>query len=168
MTLITRRTLIALGLSGIALPQTALAGPPRKISWEDLIPADVPYAQIVGEGFLDEVNDVWRPIYDSNARKMNEALDGVNIRMPGFVTPLELTLMGVTTFILVPSLGACIHTPPPPTNQMILVTTDTPWPNKYLWEPIWVTGTLQIDIQTTSLAETGYIMAADTIEVYEW
>ena len=90
----------------------ALAVTPRVIMWQDLIPPGAPYAEIISEGELDEANDVWNPIYDANGVKLNEDLDGAYIKMPGFIIPFDVSAEGVTNFILVPYVGACIHTPP--------------------------------------------------------
>ena len=78
---------------------------------------------------MDEANDTWRPIYDANASKLNMALDGVTVRLPGYIIPVDLGADGVTSFVLVPYVGACIHVPPPPANQLVFVTTEKPWPN---------------------------------------
>ena len=86
----------------VATPKTALAATPRVIMWEDLIPPGAPYAEIIGEGELDEANDVWNPIYDANGVKLNEDLDGAYIKMPGFIIPFDGSAEGVTNFILVP------------------------------------------------------------------
>ena len=68
---INRRQLVALGLLGLSVPRFAQAATPREITWDDLIPPGVPYAEIIGEGELDEKNDTWRPIFDANATKLN-------------------------------------------------------------------------------------------------
>ena len=52
---------------------------------------------------------------------MNPALDGKTIRIPGYVLPLEFSGSKVTEFLLVPWVGACIHTPPPEPNQIVYV-----------------------------------------------
>ena len=65
-------------------------------------------------------------------------------------------------------MGACIHTPPPPPNQLVFVTTKTPWPNTDLWEAVWVTGQMKNEIQSKEIAETGYILEADEMEVFVW
>ena len=137
---IHRRTLILAGLAAFGLPRSAFATSIQEITWDDLIPPGVPYAEIIGEGELDEINDTWNPIFDENATKLNAALHGMNVRIPGFVIPIELDADGVTEFVLVPYVGACIHTPPPPPNQLILVRTVDPWPSDDLWEPVWVEG----------------------------
>lgn len=164
----SRRSALTLGAAAFALPKTALAATAREITWDDLIPPGVPYSEIIGEGELDLENDTWNPIYDANGTKLNDALDGALIRMPGYVIPLELGSDGVHTFILVPYVGACIHTPPPPANQLVFVSAVKPWPSDQLWDPVWVTGEMRTQIQQTDLAETGYSLAANHIEIYEW
>ena len=163
-----RRKLIGLGLAGVAIPRSSFAATPREITWDDLIPPGVPYAEIIGEGDLNETTDTWRPIFDANATKLNPALHGAYVRLPGFVIPLEQGADGVTEFVLVPYVGACIHTPPPPPNQLVLVRTIDPWPSEGLWEPVWVQGRMSTQLMSTAVAETGYAMTADNIQVYEW
>lgn len=166
--LLSRRQLITTAAACATLPNAAFAKQANEITWDDLIPPGVPYSEIIGEGEMDEQNDTWRPIFDSNAIKLNPLLDGAYIKMPGFVIPIDLSTIGVTSFVLVPYVGACIHTPPPPPNQLVFVTTETPWPSEDLWEAIWVTGKMQHQLQSTEVAETGYSLTADKIEVYEW
>jgi hypothetical protein len=60
---------------------------------------------------LKKLRDLW-----DNA-PINPALDGAAVRIPGYVVPLEQTKEGVKEFLLVPYFGACIHSPPPPSNQ---------------------------------------------------
>lgn len=164
----TRRHMIIGGLASASLARSALAASAKEITWDDLIPPGVPYSEIIGEGELDEVNDLWSPIFDENATKLNDALDGAYIRMPGFVIPLEIGTKGVSEFILVPYVGACIHTPPPPPNQLVFVTAKTPWPDDKLWDPVWVVGTMRTRLQSTEVAQTGYALSADTMETYIW
>ena len=163
-----RRSALLLLSGSVLAPKVAMAATPREIMWDDLIPPGLPYAEIIGEGEMDEVSDVWKPIYDANATKLNESLDGVYIRMPGFIIPFDTSAKGVSEFMLVPYVGACIHTPPPPANQLVMVNAAEPWPGDQLWDPVWVTGTLRTRLQSTELGETGYAITADAMEVYEW
>ena len=165
---LSRRHVIAAGMASAALPHAAIASTPTEITWDDLIPPGVPYSEIIGEGEVDEVNDTWNPIFDANATKLNPALDGAYIKMPGFIIPIDLSTDGVTSFVLVPYLGACIHVPPPPPNQLVFVTTDTPWPNDDLFGAVWVTGEMSHELQTTEVAETGYVLKANAMEEYIW
>ena len=165
---LSRRTLIKIATALIALPRVVSAAAPREITWDDLIPPGVPYSEIIAEGELDEENDYWRPIFDENSTKLNPALADAYIKMPGFIIPIDISGDGVTSFILVPYVGACIHVPPPPPNQLVFVTTKVPWPSERLWEAVWVTGTMQNKVQYTEVADTGYELEADWIEIYIW
>ena len=132
----TRRLLLA-SLAATPLgARSARAASAREIGWEELIPEGVPYSEIVGEGEYDENNDTWLPVFDANAYKFVAALDGARIRMPGYVLPIDVGSEGVTSFILTPYVGACIHVPPPPANQLVFVTTRTPWPSDAMWDAI--------------------------------
>ena len=164
----SRRKLIALAAASTTIPQVIFANTATEITWDDLIPPGVPYSEIIGEGVMDERNDLWRPIFDANAAKLNPALDGAYIKMPGFIIPIDLTAAGVSSFVLVPYVGACLHVPPPPPNQLVFVNAITPWPSDNLWDAVWVTGRMQHELQTTDVAETGYVMEAEFMEVYVW
>jgi hypothetical protein len=165
---VSRRKLITSALASAALPRAALAKTPTKITWDDLIPPGVPYSEIVAAGEMDETNDIWQPIFDENATKLNPVLDGAYIKMPGYIIPIDQSTDGVTSFVLVPYVGACLHTPPPPANQLVFVTTNKPWPSDNLWDAVWVTGQMQHELQSTEVAETGYLLKAEEMETYVW
>ena len=55
------------------------------------------------------------------------SLNGKLVRMPGYLLPIEFAGNRVTEFLLVPWVGACIHTPPPPPNQIVYVKADKPY-----------------------------------------
>ncbi|MEM9169785.1 MAG: DUF3299 domain-containing protein [Pseudomonadota bacterium] len=91
-------------------------------------------------------------------------LDGVQVRIPGFVLPFEFVASGkITEFLLVPYFGACIHTPPPPPNQIVYVTADKPVPLGEQWEPIWATGVLRAKRNLNDLGDAAY-----TLEIQSW
>jgi hypothetical protein len=165
---VSRRKLITSALASAALPRAALAKTPTEITWDDLIPPGVPYSEIVAAGEMDETNDIWQPIFDENATKLNPILDGAYIKMPGYIIPIDQSTDGVTSFVLVPYVGACLHTPPPPANQLVFVTTNKPWPSDNLWDAVWVTGQMQHELQSTEVAETGYLLKAEEMETYVW
>jgi hypothetical protein len=160
---------LVLGLIGAAaLPRPGRAAAPREITWDYLIPPGVPYSEIIADGEMDAATDTWKPVYDENGAKLNTALDGETVRLPGYIIPLDLGADGVTSFVLVPYVGACIHVPPPPANQLVLVTTEKPWPGDELWDAIWVTGRLQAKPQSNELGDIGYEITAEAIERYDW
>jgi hypothetical protein len=73
------------------------------------------------------------------AGAVNPKLDGKLVRIAGYLLPLEFSGKKVTEFLLVPWAGACVHTPPPPPNQIVQVKT-APIEIKAMFDPVWVTG----------------------------
>jgi hypothetical protein len=98
---------------------------------------------------------------------VNAALDGRHIRLPGFIVPLDFDPSGkVSEFLLVPYVGACIHVPPPPPNQVIYVILRTPFAVKSLYSPFWVTGRMQVSTTRSAMAVTAYTVRADDVQPY--
>jgi hypothetical protein len=109
-------------------------------------------------------------------RAVNSTLDGALIRLPGYLLPLEFTGKDVTEFLLVPWVGACIHTPPPPPNQIVHVRSDKPVSvGGGMFAPVWVTGQLSTVGAKKSLylldgasdVDAGYSLHASKVEPYE-
>jgi hypothetical protein len=147
----------------------------RELRWAELIPEGAPAAAppvpLHGMGNLaDALAAEATPTArqpDVNAPVV-QALDGVEARLPGYIVPLEVSEEGrVTEFLLVPYFGACIHVPPPPSNQIVHVTTELGVPLALLYEPYWVEGPLRVRRGSSELADTGYAMEADKIYPYE-
>jgi len=88
------------------------------------------------------------------------------IRLPGYIVPIEYSGSGVTAFILVPFVGACVHVPPPPANQLVFVTTSTPYESASLFEAVNVIGMFGVSSMSTHLADIGYALSADKIEPF--
>ena len=91
-------------------------------------------------------------------------LDGKHVRIGGYVVPLDFEATTVKEFLLVPFVGACIHVPPPPPNQIVYVKTAKGFDVAGSFDPVYVTGTLKVTSQYTGLAETGYTIDADKVE----
>lgn len=102
-----------------------------------------------------------------NAPVVN-ALDGKRVRIAGFVVTLERNDKGVTEFLLVPYFGACIHTPPPPANQIVHVLAKEGYPPEKAIFPVWVTGTLKTVAAVTPEGAAGYRIADAQVEEYPW
>lgn len=94
-------------------------------------------------------------------------LDGKRVRIPGYATPVGFNGEDVTQFLLVPYLGACIHVPPPPANQIVFVKNAKGLTVSQVWEPIWLTGVLRTKSVSTVLADVGYTIEEGTVEPYE-
>lgn len=97
-----------------------------------------------------------------------EDLDGVLIRMPGYVVPFDFqTDSKHREFLFVPYMGACIHTPPPPPNQIIFVRADPAIKISDIWAPYWIEGTLSTETTENELGDTAYTLSMTLIEDYE-
>jgi uncharacterized protein len=106
-----------------------------------------------------------------------EELDGQSIRIPGYLLPLEMSGAKITEFLLVPYVGACIHVPPPPPNQIVYVKAAKSGGHKSdkLFDPVWVTGKVSAKPLVKELFLTdgsagidiGYTMQASRIEPYK-
>jgi hypothetical protein len=106
-----------------------------------------------------------------------EKLNDQTVRIPGYLLPIEVSKGKVTEFLLVPYVGACIHVPPPPPNQIIHVnyTQKEGYKSSKLFEPVWVNGKIAVKSVTQELflvdgsAEIaiGYTMQANRIEPFK-
>lgn len=74
----------------------------------------------------------------------NPAKDGAIIKLAGFVIPAPASADGTPVAYLVPERGMCSHVPPPPPNQMVRLRLTNGWKPTEMYEPIVVTGQLQI------------------------
>ena len=162
---INRRCFL-LGLAAAAtLGRTPQAESVIDLEWSDLLPEGslaLPFEleEFVPHGSLDLAD--LQPLSTGVRTDWN----GKTVRMPGFIVPIDWTETGVTVFILVPYIGACIHVPPPPANQLVLVTTGIPYEDVGLFDPVWVTGMFGTSPTSTLLAEIGYVISAEFIEPY--
>ncbi|CAM3052521.1 DUF3299 domain-containing protein [Vibrio rarus] len=96
-------------------------------------------------------------------------------RLAGFITPIEMQGNKVTQFFLVPTAGACIHTPPPQPNQIVLVDYPQGIELVSLQTPVWVEGGLYNQNVTAdvnysdgaSKVDAVYQMSAENVENYQ-
>ncbi|RWU26838.1 DUF3299 domain-containing protein [Pseudomonas alkylphenolica] len=96
------------------------------------------------------------------------AMNGKQIRLGGYPVPLETDAKGNSTlFFLVPYPGACIHVPPPPPNQLVLVRYPKGLKLDDIYTPLWVSGALKIEKVSNDLADAAYAMDAAKVRVVE-
>jgi hypothetical protein len=95
------------------------------------------------------------------------ALNNTNVRLSGFLVTLEGDGKAVSEFLLVPYFGACIHVPPPPSNQVVLVrTAGRPFKANQLFDSVVVTGRLRTQPTRNDLASASYVIEATQVEPY--
>lgn len=97
----------------------------------------------------------------------NPAYNGADVRIAGFVVPLERAGQALREFLLVPYFGACIHVPPPPANQIIHVVADKPIANLASMDAVWASGRLEVLRANTQMGSASYRMKAALVEAYK-
>lgn len=167
-----------LTLSDVAATRDRKAKGDKAISAEDLAREQAGTKRLQQEGLDVDALLVRRKELARQRKQqgdaLNAALDGQTVRLPGYVLPLEITGKKVTEFLLVPWVGACIHTPPPPPNQIVHVRADTPFEVTSLFAPVWVTGRLAAGairreltlLDGSSDIDIGYTVRASRIEPF--
>ena len=95
------------------------------------------------------------------------ALSGQVVRIAGYVVPLDDASQEDAEFLLVPYYGACVHTPPPPPNQMVLVEMEGRRRVRLdLFEAIWLEGTLGIDLVESLYGTAGFTIKGQKVSPY--
>ncbi len=177
----------ALGLAlmpGLAAAQggksaSSASSAERHIAWQELVPPGWNPTEILKEKFNDPqlpmlsddnpkvqaLMDEMRKLWDT--APVNPAMDGVRGRIPGYVVPLEDGRAGLKSFLLVPYYGACIHTPPPPANQIIHITLDKPVKGYQTMDTVWVHGTLRTERAQSEMGASAYRIHATRVTPYE-
>ena len=141
---------------------------PINIDWSDLIPESGgdTLKELRARGVIQH-GELSTPFDQEKGGNVTDEYNGKTIRIPGYLVPLDYDGTGVTAALLVPFVGACVHVPPPPPNQLIYVTTGDPYENAGLFEPVYVTGMFGTAATATMLADVGYALSADKIEPYD-
>jgi len=173
-----RRRLITLVLAAPllgTLGRSMAADPaPKETTWEELMPKDwdpmkefragdtalVPEGSVKERNLMARMRELW-----DNA-PTNPKMDGTRVRLPGYVVPLEELKGELKEFLLVPYFGACIHSPPPPANQIVHVTSSTPLKGWRTMDAVWVSGTLKATRSDSAMGASGYRIADPVVERY--
>jgi hypothetical protein len=93
-------------------------------------------------------------------------LKGRRVRIPGFIVPLEDFQERAKEFLLVPYFGACVHTPPPPPNQMVFVKLAGGPKSLALFDPVWVEGLLEVQRVNSPYGAVSFTMTGQRIVPY--
>lgn len=158
-----RRTFLAGMATATFAPALAAKEEVIDLQWIDLLPEG---SSPVPQGLSATIDHDAAPMSaqqpPSSGRRSE--WNGKLVRLPGFIVPIDQTGEGVTSFILVPFVGACVHVPPPPANQLVFVTAGTPYASSGLFEAVHVTGRFGTASTFTHIAQVGYALTADKIE----
>lgn len=176
-----QRSLLALAVLA-GLSSGAAADSARELKWADLVPKNKPVNTIMKSktffGGSVPVTDAGPPPPplpegkfmsvkrhqpgDDRPPAVVSELNGQTVSIGGYVVPLDFDSTKVKEFLLVPFVGACIHVPPPPANQIIYVKAAQAF-EVGQFDPVTVTGKISTTVAFTGLADAGYTMAADSV-----
>lgn len=174
LSLIFLSALISLqALSASAQPAASV----KTITWDDLLPTHwaneikLQMAAVGRLGFLVDGSEQANEAMQQLRKKWDNApIDPTHInsaiRIAGYVVSLDANRKQISEFLLVPYFGACIHLPPPPANQIILVRLKKPTTKLASMDTVWVQGTLREARVDTGLAVTGYTLEGSISEPY--
>lgn len=159
----------------------------KKIEWEELIPKDWDAEKIIDKIFkgikiedisedeefsgddkkIDKAIKELRKVLDNAPVK--DSMNGKYIKIVGYIAPLEYTeSRTIKEFFLVPYFGGCIHSPPPPANQIIYVKSKNGIDLDLMQETVIVSGKLEIKrVPKKDMGVAGYFMQLDNIEIYK-
>lgn len=185
--------ILTIALAGLALmawqPVVAISeDAPRTLKWAELRPPKAPAAlspnksfsagsaKVEGAPAADDTEPAPPPSAEGKFMSMKKRqpggdkppaivpeLNGQRISIGGYIVPLDFESTTIKEFLLVPFVGACIHVPPPPANQIIFVTSATGIEITGQFDPVTVTGTIKTETAFTGLADAGYSLAAETV-----
>ena len=170
--------LLGLSINGVAWAETEGY---KTIEWNDLMPdpwvkeMTKEMAALSKMSYLQDTSDEASKAMNAIRKKLDEspivkAQLNKKIRIPGYAVPLDAERSDKREFLLVPYFGACIHTPPPPANQIVLVRPTAQSKIKKMPESmdvLWVEGELKEGRVSTSQGVSGYLLEAISIAPYE-
>lgn len=154
----------------------------NEIKWSDLIPEgyepeklltkyekDIERLNNLPDGSEEGLEIINRITAEINNAPMNEKLNGKLVSLAGYIAPLDIKNGTINRFLLVPYFGACIHVPPPPMNQTILIST-APGQGLKLHQvdyPFLVTGKITVTSEKTEIGSAGYFIDQAKTELYK-
>jgi hypothetical protein len=172
---------VCVAVIGLCLPvgpapqgQDSNAANVRTLNWKDLVPPEWDPSRMLRKYYADVAtmkdNDPRAARLAESLRTawetapVVEALNNQMVKLSGFLVTLEGDGKAVSEFLLVPFFGACIHVPPPPSNQMVLVRTK-PFQVKHLFETVAVIGRLRTERARNDVATASYVIEATHVEL---
>ena len=156
------------------------------IEWTDLIPLDDLKALMNPPDYLsdildgsetDQIDSMMQSDFDEAPQSDYEKalvstavvpeFNDRNVKLPGFIVPIEFNDdLIVSEFFLVPYFGACLHSPPPPPNQIVYVKLKDGFKLESLQQPFWVSGLLVTEDNENDIARSAYSISAQSVTPY--
>jgi hypothetical protein len=174
----TTIVLVLVAAMSLVAPRAMAQERPEIIDWKHLVPAGYDPGTLVRKYQMEvstlRDND---PRAERAAERLRrawehapvvESLNNRMVKLSGFLVTLEGDGKAVSEFLLVPYFGACIHVPPPPSNQVVLVRV----PGKgfrvnEMFDMVSVTGRLRTERARNELASASYVIDATRVEAHK-
>ena len=153
--------LLMLIISLATFSHVTLADEVQEVYWEDLVPPD--FNELAPQTATNHENKMAQ--LQPNAPVV-DIFNGKLVKIPGFIVPLEGTAELTTEFLLVPFFGACIHVPPPPSNQIVYVKMNEGVPVENLYDAVWVQGIFSTTQYSGDIASAGYSLQGEAVLPY--
>ncbi len=124
-------------------------------AWDLLIPEDA-YDFVPEKVDYKMMNDPkFQKKLDEAGKKINKKINNKEIELAGFMVPIEVSGSNVSKFLLVPEAGQCIHVPPPPISQTVLVNTkENPAKLRDIYIPVIVSGKILVGTQSNDMSNS--------------
>lgn len=170
--------LVLVAATWLGAPGVLAQERPEVIDWKHLVPTGYDPSELMRK-YQKEVSSLRDndPRAERAAERLRQAwenapvvqsLSNKVVKLSGFLVTLEGDGKAVSEFLLVPYFGACIHVPPPPSNQVVLVRTGTrPFKVNQMFDMVSVTGTLRTERARNDLASASYVIEATQVEVHK-
>jgi len=157
--------------TGVTWAQAAAKDTP----WDELLPKDwdpmasfkrTPQTSMLNDSdprvleMMRELREVW------DRAPTRPELDGKPVQLSGYIVPLEQVRGELREFLLVPYFGACIHTPPPPANQIVHVLPAQGAKGLRSMDAVTVRGALRTQRGDSAMGVSGYRIDAAKVELY--
>lgn len=153
----------------------------QEIKWKSLVPDGFSFESImqkyqiqamnIQDGTEESIKLFQKIIEVMNNAPVNQKMDQQKVKIPGYIAPLKIEKLMIYEFLLVPYFGQCIHSPPPPVNQTILVKMDMKKGQGISTResifPFWVLGKLKVEREKTDIGIAGYVIENAVVEKYE-
>lgn len=160
--------------SAAASAAPAQAAAVKETQWAELVPKDwdpLKRFRSMNLGAMSDSNpkvlQMMREMRDAwDNAPTNNKMNGATVRLPGYVVPLDEVKGELKEFLLVPYFGACIHTPPPPANQIVHVVLGKPLKGLRMMDAVWVTGTLATLRRDSVMGMSGYQLRSPAVDRY--
>ena len=112
---------------------------------------------------------------EEEAKQTNSTLNNKKVELSGYSLALSLNEGKIKEFLFVPYIGACIHSPAPPPNQILFVKSSKLVKIDDSFEALTIKGVLKIKQNKNKLflkdgedeVQSGYIFLANEVKPYE-